>query len=112
MARIILLILAALSLVASGWLTIRLLDVDQDLEETDQRSERIKAQLQSFEFDGNGNVAPDKEQDMRLALLDGESAVKRLAQLREQRSEILTFLAVGAGATLVFGLLWFRGRRR
>ncbi len=112
MARIILLVLAVLSLVATGWLTSRLLELDQSLEESAQRGQQIEEKLQAFAFDGDGNVAPEHQQDYRLLLLNAEHTVAGLTNLRKRRSEALTFISVGAGATLVFGLLWLRSRRQ
>lgn len=111
MVRIVLLVLTVLSLAATGLLTTRLLAQDELIDESISRSERLEQALKAFEFDGQGNVAPEQRGELQSVLMSAQLAAERIAKQREVRSDILVLMGVGAGSTLIFGLLWRRARR-
>ena len=80
----------------------------QELTRTEQRVSEVQTKLKTFEFEANGNVAPDKRTEFEQLMLRAKLDSTQIGQAAEQRN---LAMLIALGSTVALALAAFFGRR-
>jgi hypothetical protein len=105
-------LLAAFTLMATVILVSEVLEDRAELAREEERMLQIKHELETFEFDSNGQVHPDRRVEFSMLLQDAKSQPSSIAVWRENLQVEGGALAGTLLATIVLGLVAVRSAKK